>query len=244
MNSVFQLVIAGVFAIAAAGLNWLYLASQDNPVAYVAVRSKLDRGQTIEDEDLVAVPVPGDPERLKTALIPFQNRSILLGGKASRDYVNGDMIYARDLVAPVEQRQWDVIGPFELISVAEHFKQPAEGEDRITNSIGRNTITVAVDAAFDRNTNRLLEAIATDSRRGPDDLQARIVAVQVVPSTASRLTSSSTNPIEDATIATRPGSRRDVVYQTVSLEGIASVPRVLLEGEFIRFVVPREPGAP
>ena len=31
---------------------------------------------------------------------------------------------------------------------------------------------------------------------------------------------------------------KNVVYQTVSLEGIANVPRVILAGDVIRFVIP------
>jgi hypothetical protein len=31
---------------------------------------------------------------------------------------------------------------------------------------------------------------------------------------------------------------KNVVYQTVQLEGIANVPRVLLAGDLIRFVIP------
>jgi hypothetical protein len=33
-------------------------------------------------------------------------------------------------------------------------------------------------------------------------------------------------------------SDKNVVYQTVALDGIENVPRVLLEGDVVRFVVP------
>mgnify|MGYP003662753475 CR=1 FL=1 len=235
MNGVLQLALALVFAIVAAGLNWVYLASQTNPTTYVAIDSSVEKGETIEDSDLVAIPVPGPPERLKQALIPYQNRSILLGNPAARDYEAGDMIFARDLMPPIDQQQWDVIGPFELISVAEQFKQPTQRVGAGSTSIGRNTVTIAVDANFDRNTSRLLQAITSERSRDSDSSRLEIVAVQVVPSPKSVTTASSIPQLGSI-------PRDETVYQTVSLDGIANVPEVLLEGDFIRFVVPQTAG--
>ncbi len=244
MNSVLQLALVAFFALVAAGLNAYYLVSQTTPTTYTALRSNLDQGVVIEDEDLIAVPIPGDPLRLKSAMIPYANRSILLGLRTSRAYEAGDVILARDLVAPVEQRQWDVIGPFELISVAERFKQPSRDRDTPSDSIGRNTVTIAVDAGFDRDTSRLLEAIASGSVRDQNSHPLEIVAVQVVPAIDSRTPTNVSLASRDSSRVDVPAEagRRDVVYQTVSLEGIASVPGVLLEGDFIRFVVPKPPG--
>ena len=44
-------------------------------------------------------------------------------------------------------------------------------------------------------------------------------------------------PKNELTPADKP-SDKNVVYQTVSLDGIENVPRVLLEGDVVRFVVP------
>lgn len=243
MNSIVQLSIAIVLAIIAAGINWVYLAAQTSPPTYVAVRSDVKQGKEIEDDLLVSVPVPGDPERLKQSLIPYKNRSILLGTRAARDFQRGDMIFARDVIAPVDQRQWDVIGPFELISVGERFKQGSQRPQESPNSIRGNTVTIAVDAGFDRETSRLLEAIAADGQFLPGGGRPEIVAVQVVPAAGSRLanTRNLQQQLDAAGTNTLP-PRDDVVYQTVSLEGIPNVPLVLLEGELIRFVVPRRPG--
>ena len=52
----------------------------------------------------------------------------------------------------------------------------------------------------------------------------RIIAVQVIPKNEA----SSTAKLDN----------KNVVYQTVSLDGIENVPRVLLEGDVVRFVVP------
>lgn len=243
MNSIVQLSIAILLAIVAAGINWIYLAAQTSPPTYVAVKSDVKQGKEIEDDMLMSVPVPGDAERLKQALIPYKNRSVLLGTKAARDFFRGDMIFARDVVAPVDEQQWDVIGPFELISVGERFKQGSGRPEDLANTTRGNTVTIAVDAGFDRQTSRLLEAIAADGRFFSGAGKPEIVAVQVVPAPGSRLATSRTleQQLEAAGTSTLP-PRDDVVYQTVSLDGIPNVPAVLLEGDLIRFVVPRRPG--
>ncbi len=241
MNGVLQLSLAMILAVVAAGLNWVYLAAQANPASYVAVRKSLGQGDPIRDSDLVPIPVPGPTDRLKQALIPYQNRSILLGNRALRNYEAGDMIFARDLVAPIEQQQWDVIGPFELISVAEKFKQPTQRQNAGSTSIGRNTVTIAVDANFDDKTSRLLQAVTSGSASKSDQPRLKIVAVQVVPSPPFNA------PLKTvASTITSPGRKTgpsgNTVYQTVSLDGITNVPEVLLEGDFIRFVVPLNVG--
>lgn len=241
MNSVLQLSLAMILAVIAAGLNWVYLAAQTNPASYVAVRKSLRQGDPIRDSDLVAIPVPGPSDRLKQALIPYSNRSILFGNRALRDYEAGDMIFARDLVAPIDQQQWDVIGPFELISVAEKFKQPLQRQDAGSTSIGRNTVTIAVDANFDEKTSRLLQAVTSSDGSRSDQPRIRIVAVQVVPSPLSNAPTARTTQL-NAPLKTTADPNSNIVYQTVSLEGITNVPEVLLEGDFIRFVVPRNVG--
>ena len=236
MSSTLQISIASLLAIAAAGMNWLYLSTQSNPPSYVAFRVNVQQGQTIEDQDLVAVPVPGDPERLRQALIPYHNRSVLIGADASRNYEPGDMFFARDVVSPTQQHQWDVIGPFELISVGERFKQRTGRENIENNTVRGNTVTIAVGADFDRETSRLLAAIA----EGPD-----IVAVQVVPSNQDQsLTAASDRAMTAPAAAgqTELSTRKSVVYQTISLDGIPNVPLVLLEGDLIRFVIPHSTG--
>jgi len=255
MNGILQLSIAGGFAVAAAGLNWIYLASQTTPNEYVALRTGLERGQLIDESDLVAVPIPGQTDRLKRTLIPYPNRSVLFGGRTTREYEAGDVVLTRDLIEPSDLQEWEVIGPFELISVAQRFKQETTGRNEASTSIGRNTVTIAVDADFDTDTSRLLAAITVNQisgdRRttGSARPASPIVAVQVVPSMKSRLLSAPENlipPYRNSSASNAESSpvkpRDNVVYQTVSLEGIANVPAVLLEGEFIRFVVPRSAG--
>ena len=117
-----------------------------------------------------------------------------------------------------------MLGPFKLISVGERFKSAGSAEPDAQASEGGNNVTIAVSSNFDERTRRLLDII-DPSRVGDSTKQAmRIVAVQVIPK--NELSPSA--KLDD----------KNVVYQTVSLDGIENVPRVLLEGDVVRFVVP------
>ncbi len=226
MKHLMGLGFAGLLGVVAAGLNWVWIAGLATPDQFVAVKSDVTIGQKLNDEDLISVPVPGNRETLRKSFIPWQNRAVLFGTNANRDYVAGDIVFHRDLQAPAENSQWDVIGPFKLISVGERFKERNVDALDSTRTDGNN-LTIAVDANFDARTRKLLEVIRTD--RNGDEQQPAIVAVQVLPSNSRTLQLS--QQLQNA-------GQTDVVYQTVSLEGIANVPSVLLAGDMIRFVLP------
>jgi hypothetical protein len=211
--------------LAAAGLNWVWISGLATPDEFVALQSDVAAGEELTADDLIAVPVPGDRETLRKSFISWQDRAILFGTRARRDYVAGDVVFHRDIQALAENSQWDVIGPFKLISVGERFKQRSGDELDYARTDGNN-LTIAVDANFDERTRKLLGVIRTD--RNADQPQPAIVAVQVLPSKQQ-------NQFQQDVVAD------NVVYQTVSLDGIANVPRVLLEGDMIRFVIPSRP---
>jgi hypothetical protein len=224
MNNVMKLSLAVVLALAAAALNAMWLSAEKRPTTYVAAATDVPAGQPITDELLAPVPVPGNADTLRASLIPYTNRAILLGMKTPRNYIRGDMFFQRDIQAPLTLGEFEVLGPFRLISVGERFTNkggtPAD-ESRLDP--GGNTITIAVSANFDERTRRLLQII--DPNRNPNkDKITRIIAVQVIPK-------------EEQTTAT-PVDDKNVVFQTVQLDGIANVPRVLLAGDVIRFVIP------
>lgn len=225
MKNLMGLALAVLLGVIAAGLNWVWISGLATPDEFVAIRTDIAVGETLTEEYLVAVPVPGQPERLRKSFIPWHDRAILFGTTANRDYAAGDIVFHRDLLPPADNSQWDVIGPFKLISVGERFKERTEDELDYTRTDGNN-LTIAVDANFDARTKKLLDVIRTD--RAGDRKQPEIVAVQVLPSNQSGEMSSA-------------AESQNVVYQTVSLDGIANVPRVLLAGEMIRFVVPARP---
>lgn len=247
MTYVLKLILALGLGTCAAGFNWVYMSSLAKPTMYVSVAGTIVAGQVIEEDDLQPVPVPGDDQQLVKSLVPFSSRSVLFGRRAARGYLDGDLVFSRDLVSDPALEKWDVIGPFELISVGERFKQPEGRAENLVGSTRGDTVTIAVAASFDVQTSRLLSVIAGEvggsrtSRRGSAK-QVEIIAVQVVPSRRPSVA-------EDSLVLQNPGAfaeqfgfphsgSNEVVYQTVSLQGIANVPGVLLEGDFIRFVVP------
>lgn len=223
MSHVAKLSLAVALALVAAVLNAMWLRAEKQPTTFVAVNADVQHDQLFTDELLMGVPIPGDAERLSASLVPYSRRSLLYGLKASRDYIRGDMVFQRDIEAPRELSRFEVLGPFKLISVGERFKTSRPDQDAEVNE-GGNNVTIAVSADFDERTRRLLEIIDPSRRGNSQDSALRIVAIQVIP------------PNERT--ATSPGDDKNLVYQTVSLNGIDSVPRVLLEGDVIRFVVP------
>ena len=195
-----------------------------SPAEYVGIGSELSAGDEITAEDLIAVPVPGDAEQLTKSLIPFANKALLFGTNATRNYSDGDVVFQRDLQSPVERSNWQVIGPFQLIGVGERFKQSSREGNEYAGTEGNN-VTIAVDKNFNEQTCRLLEAINADRLSDGDDSRHHgILEVQVMAGQTA------TNELPS-----------EVVYQTVSLDGVANVPTVLLEGNMIRFVVPALP---
>jgi hypothetical protein len=221
MNNVAKLSLAIVLALIAAVLNAMWLSAEKRPTMYVAASKKLPAGQAISDDMLAPVPVPGNPNELRKALIPYANRAILIGRPTSRAYLSGDMFFERDIKAPMELAKFDVLGPFKLISVGSRFTQPGSKQDEPQLDSGGNNITIAVDAKFDERTRRLLQII--ESGRGSSSAP-RIIAIQVIP--------------KDEQAALPAPDDKNVVFQTVQLDGIANVPRVLLAGDVIRFVIP------
>src|ERR1041385_8990489 len=99
MSNVTKLSIAVVLALVAADFNAMWLSAEKRPTMYVAASNDLAAGQMITDAMLAPMPVPGDADRLRASLIPYANRSILLGGKTSRIYIRGDMFFQRDIQA-------------------------------------------------------------------------------------------------------------------------------------------------
>src|SRR5205807_1200055 len=111
MTHLVKLTLAVMLALAAAGLNAMWLSAQKRPPTFVAAAADLPAGAEITDEMLAAVPVPGDFDKLRAALIPYGNRAILFGLKTSRVYTRGDMFFQRDIQAPRELSKFEVIGP-------------------------------------------------------------------------------------------------------------------------------------
>ena len=236
MSHIAKLVLAGVFAIIAAGVNWVWLNSAKKPPEYVAARDTLELGSEISSGDLIAVPIPGDFDRLKKSMIPYASQSVLFGMKTSRKYEAGDVFLYRDLEAPNELPKWQELGPFRLISVGERFTGVAKKEQDPASYNQGSNITIAVKRKYDDKTRRLLQIVDPKKREESDKEVSRIIAVQVYPSSGS-LTRTETKP-DDSDFRLPLGA--DEVGLFISLDGVENVPSVLLVGDEIGFVVPPE----
>ena len=82
----------------------MWLSAEKHPTTYVAASTDIGGEDTITDEMLMAVPVPGDFDTLRQSLIPYENRAILYGLTPPRKYVPGDMFFQRDIEAPHRTR--------------------------------------------------------------------------------------------------------------------------------------------
>jgi hypothetical protein len=223
VSNLTKLLIAVGLALTAAVLNAAWLSAEKNPPAFVAAAADLPAGEEITDEMLSSVPVPGNPDALSSSLIPYDNRAILLGLKTSRNYIQGDMFFQRDITAPQQLAEFEVLGPFKLIGVGSRFTEANTKQDESQLDATGDTITIAVSADFDERTRRLLQ-IVDPTRVANSEQRPRIVAIQVVPKEEQKTSAAADD--------------KNVVYQTISLEGITNVPRVLLAGDVIRFVIP------
>lgn len=217
----FSILLGGV----AAALNWMWISAEKVPPTFVAINAEVLEGEPLSDDHFVAVPVPGDAEKLREALVPFENRSVLYGVPAARAFRPGDIIFQRDIEAPNRRIELQSIGPFQLVSVGTSKKELGDGVQSYAGV--SSDVTIAVDKNFDGSTSELLEMLASHSLGTRKASEMKIIAVQVIPD-------------DSAAAIVEPIAPEDIVYQTISLANVPNVPSVLLEGKLIRFVVPAE----
>jgi hypothetical protein len=209
----------------AAALNWMWLSAEKVPPMFVATSAEVLEGDILSDELLMAIPVPGNREQLRSALIPYENRSVLFGSAAPRPYLRGDVIFQRDLEVPNQRIRLQSIGPFQLVSVGSRKKELGDGVQDYSGV--SSDVTIAVDRNFDGSTSELLDMLASHSLGKRKANHLKIIAVQVIPDDSPERLA-------------EPIAPENIVYQTISLAGVPNVPSVLLEGKMIRFVVPAE----
>jgi hypothetical protein len=234
MNHLVKLMLAVVVGIVAAGINWIYLASQATPSTFVACKEDIKRGEPITLDLLTPVGVPGDLAELRKSLIPFDERQILDGQLATRDYRTGDVIFHRDLAAPEITSQYEEIGPYRLISVGNRFATSVKSDDSGSGSSSDDTITIAVPWPYDAQTRRLMDV--TRAQRARDTKEAptvKIDRVLVFPATGQE---TSAPEGSDISLGLKPNERAAFI----SLDGIDNVPRVLQVGQRIGFVILNE----
>ncbi len=104
MKSVSGLIIAIGLGLAGAVLNWMYLeqeSSQIEKVNFVGVRQRINRGDPIREDALVAMPYPRSMAHgLEEFYILWDARQTVVGRTANRPYGEGDVVLRQDLKAP------------------------------------------------------------------------------------------------------------------------------------------------
>jgi hypothetical protein len=236
MSYTMRLAAALILGLVAAGLNWMYVARQVKPPKFVSVDADFRRGEQIERDKLKAVPVPGRLDQLKMTFIPWEDRDLLFDITALRDYQQGDLVLQRDIVAPNLAPVYDSLGPFEVIAVDQNFTG-----DVSAGAVGRGTggsnVTIAVRKPYDPDTLRLLEILDLQSARSFAMIEsstappARIVGIEVYPAGTDARRASEGDQLD---------LKPDEVAMFVSLQNIENVPRVLLVGQRIGFIVPSD----
>lgn len=256
MANLVKLGIALALAIAAGLGNFLWIQMRTRPAEFVAFAEDVREGDIIKENMLTSVPIQGDMMRLRQTLVPKENQAVIFGVRAPRDYRNGDVVFHQDLSS--NRSRWESLGPFTLVSVGDRLR--LEGSSGYSAGGSSNTVTVAVkldDAdhpdiqeRFDEKTERLLDIVdrMVHGRGQDSDSGERIVAIQLYPSA-----NKSPDRYEDVGIdddddlrmlrGTQEQVRRLSLEQNeraiiVPLQGVESVPEVLVRGEQIGFIIP------
>lgn len=234
MKHLLKIIAAVLLAVSAAALNFVWLSAKAKPPAFVAVKAAVAQGEVLGDELLESMPIPGRMDELRQSFIPYAERHILFGMTATRDYQPGDMVLYRDIQTQTEPTQFQHLGPFRLISVGEKFNSTVTTEADVERSGRGSNVTIAVKVPYEDRTRRLLEIIA--GQANPDAVPPpRIVAVEVYPTSTARPAATT-----DATLRLPLAEDERALF--ISLEDIENVPRVLLVGDEIGFVIPPRSG--
>ncbi len=104
------LLIAAILGLAGAVCNWLYLQKASNTldkVSFIAIKSdvQLNIGDAILDEHLQRIDLPGSTAgNLKTVAPEWSARAAVVGQRANRIFLGGEIILDMDLASPAQQQ--------------------------------------------------------------------------------------------------------------------------------------------
>lgn len=238
MSIVARLGIALALGGLAAGLNWLAIRPRGD--RYVAVASAVAPGGVLDERSLTPLALAGVVGDLRASLVPWDDRAVLLQMAAPRAFAAGDLVLQRDVREAIRlaERDLDLLR-FRVIAVGDNFKRASAAEPAATPGAGDRTVTIAVKqpkanqaATTDkpqRDARRMIRVV-TRRASGTDPLpEDAIFGVAVFPRAA------------DVPAGSPPGDlaieqpRGDEMALTVSLDGVESVPAVILVGGEIGF---------
>jgi hypothetical protein len=243
MSITARLVTALVAGLAAAGLNALALMSSVGEKGYVSLTAAVSRGEPVSEDLLAKVAVRGDPATVGRSLVPWEDRGLVLQMRAPRDYSTGDVILQRDLREAIRLATRDGLKllRFRVIAVGDRFKRQSAAESQQASGGDGSFVTIAVEQRSENPHHPDDEQRVTDGRRmirlvtqraagGSPDAADRIYGVAVFPRG---------EPAPDAVRSEGPEAielpKDNEMLLTVPLEGIESVPDVILVGGDIGF---------
>ncbi len=125
MNALSKLLIPIALGAAAAAVNFYSLQTSLKPVDFVAAAGPISQGQVITEKDLVASDAPVRlKDAMKVAAPLYDDRLVLVGQRARRDFAAGDLIFFKDT---------------ELSNVTAEVDFRAHNEAAMTVRLGQNT---------------------------------------------------------------------------------------------------------
>jgi hypothetical protein len=234
-----RLVVALALGLLAAGLNWLAIRPRGE--RYVAIAAKMAAGGVFDERSLVPLPLAASGGDLRASLVPWDDRAVLLKMAAPRAYEAGDLVLQRDVREAIRLAARDLeLLRFRVIAVGDNFKRAAAAEPDATAGMGDRTVTIAVkqprtDAPptdKPQRDSRRMVRVVTRRAAGSDPLpEDAIFGVAVFPRGAEAArgggSADADLPIEQP--------QNDEMALTVSLDGVESVPAVILVGGEIGF---------
>jgi|688.fasta_scaffold42135_3 hypothetical protein len=245
MSIMSRFAVALAAGLVAAGLNALALRSAAQNAGYVSFNRVVQQGDPVPATALAKVAVPGKPAAVGRALVPWKDRGLLVQMPAPRDYAAGDMALQRDVRDAIQIASRDKLPllEFEVIAVGDRFKREGATEED-GGTAGRNAfVTVKVKRPdkplkkgeapdYAANSLRLIRVVTQRAALGKPAAEDRILGVAVFPRPDRQAASGAEPRTGDAPIL-QPAE--DEMFLTVPLDGIESVPDLILVGGNIGF---------
>ena len=265
-----RFIFAFCLAVAAAVLNYIWmLYKAPNMDVYVTYSENITQGYVITEEQLCPIQLPSKWDDhganksvyVKT-LVPWADRFLLVDLKAVRDIKAGELAQQSDITVVDVLPEYDVLGPFRLISVGNRFVTSMEGGSESGYSSSDSAITVAVkhdtvdknsNSGFDDKTRRLVQIIESeknrDSKEQEKNRSVRFISVVAWPAANASIfvTQNNTGPtvgsgskITEVSQAVSLGLAPGELALVVPLPNLETIPEVLLRESSpqIGFVVP------
>lgn len=260
MSIMSRFAIALAAGLVAAGLNALVLMGSTQQAGYVSFTRGVKQGDAVPAAALAKVAVPGKPAVVGRALVPWKDRGLLVQMRAPRDYAVGDVALQRDVRDAIRLAGRDDLAllRFPVIAVGDRFKRADGGEAEggtagrgafvtvavkrpdVPAKTGDSTEAVAARQAAQQAARRMIRVVTERAAFGKSAAEDRILGVAVFPRGGSSDKPAATpagDPAADQRTAASPilQPAEDEMLLTVPLEGIESVPDVILVGGDIGF---------